>query len=275
MIDIMVEGGELSAKPRSDVSRYLDNTMLLGQQIIAARTRYPEPEVIAMLTTRNSVFWRVDSSGSARQAAPHGRRLIRQSRSASSLVRGRRPGRRDGAAYRAKSGRTHPGPDDRDSRKQAGCGRHDWRGRGGQSEPDGYTLLLGNTSTLVISSVVYRMLNYDPTKTSPGGACSERTAGTDCGPPGTAGEIGARADRAAKLTPGKLRLPSAGIGTPPHLIGETFKQNAGVDIVHVPYKGGELALQVRGRGRTARSPSTAPGPSSLPWLTPARAWALA
>jgi tripartite-type tricarboxylate transporter receptor subunit TctC len=47
----------------------------------------------------------------------------------------------------------------------------------------------------------------------------------------------------AKTSPGKLNYSSPGIGTPPHLIGELFKQRAGIDIVHVPYKGGGLASQ--------------------------------
>jgi tripartite-type tricarboxylate transporter receptor subunit TctC len=47
----------------------------------------------------------------------------------------------------------------------------------------------------------------------------------------------------AKANPGKLNYSSPGIGTPPHLIGELFKLRAGVDIVHVPYKGGGVASQ--------------------------------
>ena len=47
----------------------------------------------------------------------------------------------------------------------------------------------------------------------------------------------------AKTSPGKLNYSSPGIGTPPHLIAELFKQRAGVDIVHVPYKGGGVASQ--------------------------------
>jgi tripartite-type tricarboxylate transporter receptor subunit TctC len=47
----------------------------------------------------------------------------------------------------------------------------------------------------------------------------------------------------AKSRPGQLNCASPGIGTPPHLIGELFKQRAGVDIVHVPYKGGGNASQ--------------------------------
>jgi len=46
----------------------------------------------------------------------------------------------------------------------------------------------------------------------------------------------------AKAHPGKLNMASAGNGTSPHLAGELFKMMTGVDIVHVPYRGGGLAL---------------------------------
>ncbi len=42
----------------------------------------------------------------------------------------------------------------------------------------------------------------------------------------------------AKANPGKINFSSGGIGVLPHLIGELFKARAGIDIVHVPYKGG-------------------------------------
>jgi tripartite-type tricarboxylate transporter receptor subunit TctC len=47
----------------------------------------------------------------------------------------------------------------------------------------------------------------------------------------------------AKRSPGKLNYSSPGAGTPPHLIGEMFKLRTGTEIVHVPYKGGGLAMQ--------------------------------
>ncbi len=46
----------------------------------------------------------------------------------------------------------------------------------------------------------------------------------------------------AKASPGKLNYSSAGIGTTPHMSGEMLKSQAGVDIVHVPYKGGSAAI---------------------------------
>ncbi len=46
----------------------------------------------------------------------------------------------------------------------------------------------------------------------------------------------------AKANPGKLNMASVGTGSPPHLAGELFKLMAGVDLTHVPYRGGALAL---------------------------------
>jgi tripartite-type tricarboxylate transporter receptor subunit TctC len=46
----------------------------------------------------------------------------------------------------------------------------------------------------------------------------------------------------AKANPGMVNMASAGNGTPPHVAGELFKMMAGVDIVHVPYRGGGPAL---------------------------------
>ena len=46
----------------------------------------------------------------------------------------------------------------------------------------------------------------------------------------------------AKANPGKVSMASAGVGSGPHLGGELFKMMAGVDMVHVPYRGGPPAL---------------------------------
>ena len=46
----------------------------------------------------------------------------------------------------------------------------------------------------------------------------------------------------AKANPGKINMASAGSGTPPHLFGDLFKMMAGVNMVHVPYRGAAPAL---------------------------------
>jgi tripartite-type tricarboxylate transporter receptor subunit TctC len=47
----------------------------------------------------------------------------------------------------------------------------------------------------------------------------------------------------AKANPGKINFSSGGIGTLPHLIGEYFKAHAGIEVVHVPYRGGGPSIQ--------------------------------
>jgi len=111
------------------------------------------------------------------------------------------------------------------------------------ADPDGYTLLLGNTSTLVISPVVYQNIGYDPVKAfapvAELGVTANLLAVNTSLPAKSVPELIAL----AKASPGKLNYASPGAGTPPHLIGELFKQRTGINIVHVPYKGGGLAIQ--------------------------------
>jgi tripartite-type tricarboxylate transporter receptor subunit TctC len=68
----------------------------------------------------------------------------------------------------------------------------------------------------------------------------------------------------AKSEPGKLFFASAGIGTPPHLAGELFKNMAGIDIRHVPYRGNAAVLTDVISGRVAFSFPTLP--SAMPYV---------
>ena len=110
-----------------------------------------------------------------------------------------------------------------------------------KAKPDGYTLLFAPTP-FVISQVVYPTLPYDPKKdfapvsllaTSPFILVTNTAV-----PAKTVAELVAL----AKAKPGTMTFCSAGNGTVPHLSGELFKLRAGVDIVHVPYKGGGPAI---------------------------------
>jgi tripartite-type tricarboxylate transporter receptor subunit TctC len=111
------------------------------------------------------------------------------------------------------------------------------------AEHDGYTLLLGNTSTLVISPVVYQNIGYDPVKSFVPVAVLGVTANLLVVNPALPAKSVRELIALAKRSPGKLNYASPGAGTPPHLIGELFKLRTGADIVHVPYKGGGLAIQ--------------------------------
>jgi tripartite-type tricarboxylate transporter receptor subunit TctC len=119
-----------------------------------------------------------------------------------------------------------------------------------ESEPDGHTLLLGNTSTLVISPLIYKNVNYDHVK----GFAPIALLGTTSNILIVNPELPVKSVREliafARAKPGQLNYSSAGIGTPPHLIGEMFKQRLNLDIVHVPYKGGGPSLQAVVAGET-------------------------
>jgi tripartite-type tricarboxylate transporter receptor subunit TctC len=110
-----------------------------------------------------------------------------------------------------------------------------------KAKPDGYTFLFAPTP-FVISQVVYPKLPYDPQKDfAPVSllAVSPFILVVNAAfPAKTTAELVA----IAKAKPGTVTFASAGNGTVPHLAGELFKLRAGVDIVHVPYKGGGPAI---------------------------------
>ena len=112
-----------------------------------------------------------------------------------------------------------------------------------QAPADGYTLLYGSTSTLAMAPSLYRKLAYDPRKSfAPISLVSSGpmlVAVNASVPANTLAELIAL----AKDKPGSLNYASAGNATPPHLAAEMFKSMAGVNLVHVPYKGGGPALQ--------------------------------
>ena len=105
-----------------------------------------------------------------------------------------------------------------------------------KSAPDGYTLLLmSNTHTVNESLIPNRpyqlMRDFVPV------APINYSDLVLVAQPGLRRITHRRADRAAKAKPGGLNYASSGPGTPYHMAGELFKAMAGVDIVHVPYKG--------------------------------------
>jgi tripartite-type tricarboxylate transporter receptor subunit TctC len=111
----------------------------------------------------------------------------------------------------------------------------------GTAEPDGYTLLLGNTGSLAINPVLYRKLDFSAHRGLVPVALVATTPNllvlTPTLPPKTAGELVAY----AKAHPGKLSF-GASLGTPPHLLGEYFRAKTKTDIVYVPYKGGSQVV---------------------------------
>ncbi len=111
-----------------------------------------------------------------------------------------------------------------------------------KAAPDGYTLLYGSTSTLAIAPSLYRNIPYDPRKAfAPVSLVSSGPILITVNEKVPARTLKEFIDL-AKKQPGKLSYSSGGNGTPPHLAGELFKAIAGVDLLHVPYKGGGPAI---------------------------------
>jgi tripartite-type tricarboxylate transporter receptor subunit TctC len=111
-----------------------------------------------------------------------------------------------------------------------------------KSPPDGYTILLSSIATHALSPNLYAKVPYDPIRdfapiTLLGIAPTVLVVPADL-PAKDLAELVA----AAKAKPGALGYASGGNGTPPHINGEVFKSVAGVDLLHVPYKGGGPAL---------------------------------
>jgi len=119
-----------------------------------------------------------------------------------------------------------------------------------EADPDGYTLLLGNTSTLVISPLAYKNVSYDDVKGFAPVALLGTTSNLLIVNPDLPVKSVQELIALARSRPGKLNYASAGIGTPPHLIGEMFKQRLQLDIVHIPYKGGGPSVQSVVAGET-------------------------
>jgi tripartite-type tricarboxylate transporter receptor subunit TctC len=111
-----------------------------------------------------------------------------------------------------------------------------------RADPDGATLLMSSASGQVISPLVYRNVDYDPIKSfAPIGLAAEGSIILVVNPSLPFRSL-ADLTRFAKANPGKLNYGSAGTGTVPHLTGELFKSVAGIDLVHVPYRGGALSI---------------------------------
>ncbi len=111
-----------------------------------------------------------------------------------------------------------------------------------RAAPDGYSLLTGHIGTHAVNVSLYRKLGYDPVRdfapitlmaTLPLGLFVHQSV-----PAKSVRELIAY----AKARPGQLNFASAGSGGPTHMAGEMLKAMAGIDIVHVPYKGNAAAL---------------------------------
>jgi tripartite-type tricarboxylate transporter receptor subunit TctC len=108
--------------------------------------------------------------------------------------------------------------------------------------PDGHTWLLGNNSILATNQSLYRSLPYDPVKDFAPVALVAIQPNILVVHPSLPVSSVEELIQFSKANPGKLNYASSGSGAAAHLAGELFKAMAGVDLVHVPYKGAQPAL---------------------------------
>ena len=102
---------------------------------------------------------------------------------------------------------------------------------------DGYTLLMGHIGTLAINPSLYPNLPYDPRRSFVPIALVARVPNVLVVNPQVPAKDVAQLVALAKAKPGQLRYASGGNGSAAHLAMEYFKLRAGVDVMHIPYKG--------------------------------------
>jgi tripartite-type tricarboxylate transporter receptor subunit TctC len=124
-----------------------------------------------------------------------------------------------------------------------------------KAPPDGYTILIVSSSH-PIQHLLKKGLPYDPAKDFAGVAELVVYRSLLVVNPSFAGNSVKNLIALARAKPGQINFSSSGNGTGSHLAGELFKVSAGVDITHVPYKGGAQAMLdvVAGRIETMFSP---------------------
>ena len=108
-----------------------------------------------------------------------------------------------------------------------------------RAPPDGYTLLLV-VATNTINATLYDKLNFNFTRDIVPVASIGRTPFIMVVNPSVPAKTVPEFIAYAKANPGKLNMASNGNGTSNHVFGELFKAMAGVDLVHVPYRGSLL-----------------------------------
>ena len=121
---------------------------------------------------------------------------------------------------------------------RAGAGGHIGAESVAHAAPDGYTILFGTNGTVGIGPALYRNLRYDPERDlAPIGILHKLPLLLIVNSSVPVTNLRELIDY-ARANPGKLSFASAGVGTVSHLAGELFKEQATIDILHVPYKGG-------------------------------------
>jgi tripartite-type tricarboxylate transporter receptor subunit TctC len=125
---------------------------------------------------------------------------------------------------------------------RAGAGGNIGIETGARANPDGYTLTIGSNSTLATNVVLEPSLPFDPRRDFSAISMIVTAANILIVHPSLAANTTADFIKLARSNARKLNYSSFGDGSSAHLTGEMFKSAAGVDMVHIPYKGGGPAL---------------------------------
>lgn len=111
-----------------------------------------------------------------------------------------------------------------------------------KSPPDGYTLVMGQTSNLAINPSLYAKVPFDPIRDFAPISLITSAPLVLVVAPGAPWNSLAEVIAAANARPGQLSFASPGNGTVGHLAGEMLSRAAGIKLVHVPYKGAAPAM---------------------------------
>jgi len=120
---------------------------------------------------------------------------------------------------------------------------------------DGYTIHLTSVGPMSVAPAMYKNLPYDPKKDIAPITMGVMFPNVIVVHPGLPVKTLADYVALAKSKPGELNYASSGVGGAGHLAGELFKQRAGIDVVHVPYKGGGPAMTDLLGGRVTMYPA--------------------
>jgi tripartite-type tricarboxylate transporter receptor subunit TctC len=107
---------------------------------------------------------------------------------------------------------------------------------------DGYTLMMGSQTTLAVAPRLYRKFTLDAARDFAGVGLTGTSPLVLVVNPNVAAHSVAELIALAKAQPGKLNFASGGVGTTPHMAGELFRLTAGINVVHVAYRGEAPAI---------------------------------
>ena len=142
-----------------------------------------------------------------------------------------------------------------------------------KASPDGYTLLMGTTGVLAINKYLYKDMPFDAERDFTPVSYTSLITNILVVNPQVPARTVSELVQLAKAKPGSLTFASSGAGSSTHLSGELFKSMAGVDILHVPYKGSSQALTDIMAGQVTMLFDNAP--SSLPFVEQGKLRAIA